>query len=80
VGEYHYSSSEIRELSKADFIAKRDELKRAYLAEQKLRMQAEARVVELETEIAKRDTEREKKRAAGRQVGKKKWFFLQKAQ
>lgn len=35
-------------------------------------MRAEARVEALETEIAKLDSEREQKRAAGRQVGKRK--------
>ena len=35
-------------------------------------MRAEARVEALETEIAKRDSEREQKRAAGRQAGKRK--------
>lgn len=48
-----------------------EELKEAYLAERKLRMRAEARVVELETEKNIRDAKREKNRAAGHQVGKK---------
>jgi hypothetical protein len=48
-----------------------EELKKAYLAERKLRIRAEARVVELETEKTIRDAKLEKKRAAGRQVGKK---------
>ena len=48
-----------------------EELKEAYLAERKLRMRAEARVVELETEKNILDAKLEKNRAAGHQVGKK---------
>ena len=49
-----------------------EELKSAYLTERKLRIRAEARVVELEAKRAIHEAELEKKRAAGRQVGKKK--------
>jgi len=35
---------------------------------------------DIDSWIEERIAEREEKRAAGRQVGKKKWFFLQKAQ
>lgn len=49
-----------------------DELKKAFLKETKQRKREQRRRIELETELTKRNEEREKKRDSGRQVGKKK--------
>ena len=49
-----------------------EELKKAFLNETKQRKREQRKRIELEAELNKRNEEREKKRNAGRQVGKKK--------
>ena len=49
-----------------------DELKKAFLKETKQRKREQRKRIELETELTKRNEEREKKRDSGRQVGTKK--------